>query len=238
MSDFTPDQVTGMKAELVQGFMDKNILRIAAAEEELAPENGPGWFRLKNKSLSPLFWSIQTLHSYPRLFELMIILMSEKINEAGIRYDHIMGVPEGGKCLAAALGFYRDESIIYMRKEPKDHGQGGLLIGDYKEGDKVLAVEDVITSGGSVDRDASDKLIQGTSGQLEVTSAIVGLDRQQKGAGEDPTQNGAAYLASKGIELLSVFTQAEAIKYWEPKTDHHKAMKPIIEAYLAKTIVS
>lgn len=87
--------------------------------------------------------------------------------------------------VTAAASLYRDYQIdipyAFNRKEAKDHGEGGSLIG-YKPqpGDRIGIVEDVITAGKSV-RESIETL---KSLDIEVTSLIVSVDRMERGEGE------------------------------------------------------
>lgn len=106
--------------------------------------------------------------------------------------------------VTAAASLYRDYQIdipyAFNRKEAKDHGEGGSLIG-YKPqpGDRIGIVEDVITAGKSV-RESIETL---KSLDVEVTSLIVSVDRMERGEGElSAIQEIKRSLASQLIRLL------------------------------------
>ena len=75
--------------------------------------------------------------------------MAEKMQDQNIRPDRIAGVVLGSVPLAAALSLATGVPYVMIRKEKKDHGTGKLIEGVLNSGEKVLVVEDVITSAGS-----------------------------------------------------------------------------------------
>ncbi|MDR0449014.1 MAG: hypothetical protein LBG89_00950 [Rickettsiales bacterium] len=214
-------EIETKKEFFTRGLLAKDLLKIAPGADEAA------WFKLKtpnpdgSPNMSPLFWNLQFAQSYPRIFKNMIDLMVDALQESGIKFDHILGVPEGGKSIAAAIGLTIGAPILTLRKEAKDHGQGGLLIGDWKPGDRVLVAEDVATSGSSIHKDAAVKL---RDLGMVVDYAIVGLDR---------LSGAAKYLGTAGIRLVSAMDVSEAVKF-VPR-DH--PMYSVITEYVERTIV-
>ncbi|MDR2577941.1 MAG: orotate phosphoribosyltransferase [Chitinispirillales bacterium] len=76
----------------------------------------------------------------------------------------------------------RDVAFCFNRKEAKDHGEGGVLIGHkFRAGDKVVIIEDVTTAGTSVRE--SIPIIKNTAG-VEVAGLVVSVDRMERGMGE------------------------------------------------------
>ncbi|MCL2737604.1 MAG: hypothetical protein FWE17_01955 [Alphaproteobacteria bacterium] len=243
--------IARMKGEFVQGLIDNNMLLIAPDPKKLQTKetSGPAdenfWFTLKSGAKSPLFWSIQTIQDNPCLWYLAVSLLVNRIQELGLEFDKVAGVPEGMTATAAVVGYEFGKGVLTIRKQEKSHGQGGMIVGNLKPEDRVLVLEDVATTGLSILSEAALKL-QKLSGAKNVKDAVVLLDRQQ-GATEnlaagwhitaDKDSGHAVVMNNDGphpVRLHSVLTQSEAIKYWNPTTPHHKAMKPIIEKYLAQ----
>jgi orotate phosphoribosyltransferase len=84
--------------------------------------------------------------------------------------------------IALAAAHRRDVAYCFNRKEAKDHGEGGALIGQrLRDGDRVLIIEDVITAGTSVRETVP--LLQAAA-KVCLTGLIVGVDRMEKGTGE------------------------------------------------------
>ncbi len=99
----------------------------------------------------------------------------------------------GGLPLATGVALRLGRPLIYVRKDRKDHGTMKQLEGDYNQGQRVLLIDDVATTGGSLIEAAR---ILRSSG-LEVAEALVVVDREE-GAREA--------LRSEGIELYSLTT--------------------------------
>jgi orotate phosphoribosyltransferase len=106
----------------------------------------------------------------------------------GSGFDVLFGPAYKGipLCVATSIALHdslgRDVSFCFNRKEAKDHGEGGMLVGHpLRDGDRVLIIEDVITAGTAV-RQSID-LLRG-SAAIELVGLIVGVDRMERGTGE------------------------------------------------------
>jgi orotate phosphoribosyltransferase len=105
----------------------------------------------------------------------------------GSRFDVLFGPAYKGIPLAVATAIalhqnYRHEtSICFNRKEVKDHGEGGALVGYVPHaGDRVLIIEDVTTAGTSIRE--TIPLLQ-AAGQVTLAGLVISVDRQERGAG-------------------------------------------------------
>lgn len=103
----------------------------------------------------------------------------------GAEVDVLFGPAYKGIPLAVATGIAlarehdRDVGVCFDRKEAKDHGEGGLLIGHQpQDGDRVVIVEDVTTAGTSVRE--SVPMLRGRA-DVEVVGLVVGVDRRERG---------------------------------------------------------
>ena len=108
-----------------------------------------GDFTLASGAKSNYYIDIKKASTNPKVLYLISQLMAEKVQSSGKRYDRIAGVVLGSVPLAAALSLATGIPYVMVRKEKKDHGTSKLIEGDLNKGDKVLVVEDVITSAGS-----------------------------------------------------------------------------------------
>lgn len=141
-----------------------------------------GEFRLKSGRVSPYFFNFGKLSS-ARLLNKTAYFYARTILENKISPDVIFGPAYKGIPLgvATALSLQRDFKLevdyTFNRKEAKTYGDGGVMVGSHLKGKRVLAVDDVITSGMTVDD--TIKLISAEGG----TSAgyVVALDRQERG---------------------------------------------------------
>lgn len=126
-------------------------------------------------------------------------LMAECIKDRGIEADRIAGVVLGSIPLAAALSLATGMPYVMVRKEKKDHGTSKLIEGDLFPGDRVLVVEDVITTAGSGIQAIATLRENGA----EVLNVISVIDRE--GGGRES-------LAGIGVTLNSLVKGSELLK--------------------------
>jgi len=142
-----------------------------------------GEFTLKSGRESLYFFNIATFLESGHLGELAE-MYSKKITECNVDYDVIFGPSYKGIPLAAAVATVLNQKaskrvpICFDRKEEKDHGEGGVLIGSVKN-KKVLIIDDVLTAGTALKN--SIKLIEEAGGSI--AAAIIALDRQEQDEG-------------------------------------------------------
>lgn len=140
-----------------------------------------GSFTLKSGEKSPIYFDLRKLGSYP---ELMNRVMNEVYFKTGQdnnlldRFDLVCGVPVAGNALATAFSVIHRLPMIWVRKEAKEHGLKRLVEGDYQKGQRVLLIDDVITSGGSL----CTTIQQLESVGLTVAEVRVLIDRRQSWA--------------------------------------------------------
>ena len=108
-----------------------------------------GDFTLASGAKSSYYIDIKKASTNPAVLKLIAELMAEEIRNTGLKVDRIAGVVLGSVPLAAALALETGIPYVMIRKEKKDHGTGKLIEGTLEIGDRVLVVEDVITSAGS-----------------------------------------------------------------------------------------
>ena len=127
----------------------------------------------------------------------------------------------------AALGTMGDVPFAYNRKEAKDHGEGGVLVGADVKGKRVLLVDDVITAGTAVR--AAYQNISATG--AEVAGLVISLDRQERGQG---TLSAVQELKqSLGIPVVSIIRLTDLIDTLEESNEYEKYLEPVV-AYRKK----
>ena len=143
-----------------------------------------GEFTLKSGRVSPYFFNagnFQTGADLSRLAQ----AYANAIVESGIQFDVLFGPAYKGIPLAAAtaLALYEQHKIdipwCFNRKEVKDHGEGGSIVGAPLSG-KILIIDDVITAGTAI-RESMDLIAQADA---QAAGVVIALDRQEKGKGE------------------------------------------------------
>ena len=141
--------------------------------------------------------------------------------------------------VAAASSLYRnygrDLPYCFNRKEAKDHGEGGSMVG-YKPqaGDRVVIVEDVVTAGTAVRE--TIELFKSVAA-VDLTALIVSVDRMERGTGDKTTLD--ELREQHGIRVFPIVTVREVIAFLHNHSIDGKVyiddeMKGRMEAYLAE----
>ena len=176
-----------------------------------------GEFTLKSGRVSPYFFNAGQFNQGNHLSQLGQFY-AQAIESSGIKFDVLFGPAYKGIPLAAAAAialndsFNRSVPYSFNRKEAKDHGEGGNIVGHPLEGD-ILIIDDVITAGTAI-REA--KYIIEASG-ANTKGVVVALDRQEKGKGElsaiqEVEQN-------FGISVLSIINLSHIVDYLKVNND-------------------
>ena len=138
------------------------------------------------------------------------------------------GIPLAVSAAAALAKEGLDAPFFFNRKEAKDHGEGGLLVGYVpKPGQEVVIIEDVITAGTAIRE--SMALLDPLEG-VKVAAAFVMVDRKEKGQGEKSAVQEVE--AAFGFPVYSIATVYDILEYLseDPRNEEHIAR---IQAYLA-----
>jgi orotate phosphoribosyltransferase len=143
-----------------------------------------GEFTLKSGRISPYFFNAGLFDDGYSLLKLGQYY-AQTIRHSGIEFDMLYGPAYKGIPLATTIAvawyelYQENLPVAFNRKEKKDHGEGGQLIGAPVKG-RVLIVDDVVSAGTSV-RESIDLIDQHDA---SVVGIAVALDRQERGAGE------------------------------------------------------
>lgn len=106
-----------------------------------------GEFRLRSGKISPFFWDKYRFESDPVLLRAVVDELEKLLPPA---FDKLAGLELGGIPLATALSLKTGKPCLYVRKTPKSYGTCNLVEGGFQPGERVVVVEDVITTGGQV----------------------------------------------------------------------------------------
>ncbi len=143
-----------------------------------------GEFTLKSGRISPYFFNAGLFNTGNSLAKLGRYY-AQTIADSGIEFDVLYGPAYKGIPLAAvtaaALADHHGMDVPYAfnRKEAKDHGEGGIIVGHELKG-KVLIIDDVISAGTSV-RESMDII---DAQDAQAAGVVIALDRQEKGKGD------------------------------------------------------
>jgi orotate phosphoribosyltransferase len=172
-----------------------------------------GDFTLKSGRRSPYFFNTGLFDTGERLRRLAVAY-GASIEDSSLQFDLIYGPAYKGIPLAVATSmalateFSRDLPYAFNRKEVKDHGEGGTIVGRPLTG-KVLIVDDVITAGTSV-RESVEIIREHGA---EPAGVVIALDRQERG--QDGRSAVAEVQARYGIPVLSVVALDQLIAYMQ-----------------------
>lgn len=108
-----------------------------------------GQFTLKDGRQSPFYVDLRLLITDPNVLREVGRAMVERMRSAGLKCDRIAGLPYAGLPIAVAMSLESGLPLIYPRKEAKGYGTQRLIEGAPVAGERVLVVDDVITSGGA-----------------------------------------------------------------------------------------
>ncbi len=170
-----------------------------------------GDFTLKSGRKSPYFFNLGELCTGVAMSQLARAYVA-KIRQAGFSPDVLFGPAYKGIPLAVAVATAladdgQDVGIAFNRKERKDHGEGGHLVGAQMRGRRVLLLDDVLTAGTAL-REAIG-MVKAAGGQIE--GVIIAMDRQEKGPGE---LTAVATLAEElQVPVLSLISLADLVHY-------------------------
>jgi len=138
---------------------------------------------------------------------------ADLVMSSGESYDALFGPAYKGITLTAATAasLYRNHGIdipyFFNRKEAKDHGEGGSLIGyTPKDGDRIIIIEDVVTAGTAV---RESLLLLKTIADVSITALFVSVDRMERGTGELSTLNEMKDIY--GINVYSIINARDII---------------------------
>lgn len=174
-----------------------------------------GNFTLKSGRRSPYFFNAGLFYEGETL-RFLGQFYADKLIEHQINCRHLFGPAYKGLPLATATSIALAErgvacAVTFNRKEVKDHGEGGQLIGSPLKGDVVM-VDDVITAGTAFRE--SWQHIKNNGGNL--STVIIALDRCERGLSN---QSAIAEIRSRGITVISLITLVDLVEFLEKTGD-------------------
>ena len=157
-----------------------------------------GEFKLRSGKVSSFYWDKYRFESNPALLAALAAEMELLLPDA---FDKFAGLELGGVPLATGLSLRTGKPCLYVRKDAKTYGTCNLgtcnlVEGGFQPGDRVVVIEDVITTAGQVCESVGDIRAQG----LVVEHVVCAIDRQQ---------GGRERIEALGCSLSAVFTLDE-----------------------------
>lgn len=216
------------KKEFIEFMVDCNVLKF-------------GEFTLKSGRKSPFFMNAGAYVTGSQLKKLGQYYATAIHDNYGTDFDVLFGPAYKGIPLAVATTmafselYGRDIRYCSNRKEVKDHGDVGILLGSgLNDGDRVVIIEDVTTSGKSIEE--TFPILQAQA-NVDVVGLMVSLNRQERGKTQ---QNALAEIREiYGIETGAIVTMEEVVEHLYNRTYNGRvlindAMKKAIDTYYAQ----
>lgn len=201
------------KAEFVEFAVDSNVLCF-------------GEFKTKAGRMSPYFFNAGLFNDGDKLRRLGEFY-AKAIVDSGIAFDVLFGPAYKGIPLAAGIaialsGMGRNVPFAFNRKEAKDHGEGGTVVGAALKG-RVLIVDDVISAGTSV-RESVDLI---RSAGAEPAGVAIALDRMERGSGEKSAVQEVG--EQFGIPVVAVVTLDNLVEFLERDANRQTELQAVAD---------
>jgi len=184
-----------------------------------------GEFTLKSGRTSPYFFNAGLFNTGQHLARLGRFY-AQAIIDSGTRFDVLFGPAYKGIPLAAATGIaladHHNLNVPYCfnRKEAKEHGEGGNLVGAPLQGD-ILIIDDVITAGTAIRESLA---IIDTAG-AKAAGVVIALDRQERGQSERSAIQEVEQ--DLGLEVTSIIKLEELQEFLADKPDYKDSLQAI-----------
>lgn len=201
----TPDPLA---LDFVKFSVDAGVLRF-------------GQFKTKAGRMSPYFFNAGLFNDGAKLGRLAEFY-AKRLVDSGLAFDMLFGPAYKGITLAAAVAIElarlgRNVPYAYNRKEAKDHGEGGTLVGAPVAG-RVLIIDDVISAGTSV----RESITMIRAAGATPCGVAIALDRQEKATenGNDAPYSAVQWVRSQlGLEVCAIASLTDLLQYLQTTAD-------------------
>ena len=178
-----------------------------------------GTFKLTSGRISPYYIDLRIIPSFPDAFQKVCDLYIKLLEkDLGVEnFDRIAGIPTAGMPFASVIAYHLKKPFIYIRSKVKLHGRERRIEGVIMPGNRVLLVDDLVTTGLSLRKAAKNIRAEGGL----VSDALVMLDREE---------GGKERLLKDNIKLHYLLTASEAAtKLYELGTIEEEQLKTILK---------
>ena len=209
------------KRQFIDFLVQQNVLKF-------------GHFTLNSGRISPYFFNLGSVASGAAYAELGAAY-ADAVLQSGVEFDLLFGPAYKGIPIAVATAMALaergvDVGVAYNRKEAKDHGEGGLLVGAPVSG-RVLMLDDVLTSGKAI-RGAADLI---RSEGAEIAGVVIAMDRAEVMAGSEETAV-SDLRGELGAPVISIAHVSDVLTYLDQapaQSEALSAMRAYVEQHCA-----
>lgn len=178
-----------------------------------------GEFTLRSGTTSPIYVDLRALTGSAAALRRVAAAFVPALAARG--FDHVAPVPYGAMPLGTAVALATDSSLVWPRAQPKEHGTSARVEGRWQPGDRVVLIDDVITSGASAVEAAA--LLRRAGLVVEHLVVLVERDRRARAA-----------LAAEGITLTAITTLAELVADLAAGGAISPEQQRVVEEFLAQ----
>lgn len=203
----------------------RELWKIGAIMDKSRSTDGRG-FRLKlhqanpDAPLSPVYVNLRLLQSYPRAMARVVSVYRHLLGREFSAPELLAGIPHAGTPITACLMMATGIPMITPRPETKTHGTGGSIDGDFKSGESVLVIDDLITKADS--KVEAAQVLEASN--LDIHGIMVLVDREQ---------GGAQAMAEAGYRFAAAYTFTDLLEFYQAEGLMAQEMYDEIRAYLS-----
>ncbi|KAJ3019592.1 hypothetical protein HKX48_001957 [Thoreauomyces humboldtii] len=185
-----------------------------------------GSFSLKSGRTSPYFFNAGLFNTGEALTDIGRFYAAA-LQDSGLSFDVLFGPAYKGIPLVAALAIalnvhhQKNAPYAFNRKEKKDHGEGGSIVGAKLQG-RVVVVDDVITAGTAIRESVAVIAAEGA----QLSGVLIALDRQEKGIDVDVSAIQQVE-TDYGVPVVSIVSLADVLDYLVEVGSHDQAVADI-----------
>ena len=176
-------QITLLQNELIQQLYEIGCIQF-------------GEFTLTSGQQSPIYFDLRRLTADPLFLKMAALAYADLLKP--LSFDHLAAVPYAALTIGTAVALSTNSSLIYPRKETKGYGTGKAVEGVFSPEDRVVIIEDLITTGSSTMK--AIKALEAAN--LVVSGIVVLIDREQ---------GGCQFLAEKGYQVHAALQMSEIL---------------------------